>query len=265
MDPHARYYLHPFNGEYGSPANDPRGKNLQFYSSAYQGEIVFTDVHLSRLIEYLKSTGLYDSAVIFFTADHGQEMFDHYFWGHSTSMYEEQIHIPLIIKLPENRYASTVNESLVSQIDFAPTLLHIAGIPRPDGWDGHNMLNEDFFNNCVISQSLNSNFEIAGIRTLHSKWIESEPGFSSVRSGQSRFVPIDPRAAFPEKNYFDLIDDPKEMNNLYGKTEYQAEIDSIIKLGLTTTSLMSVAVEEADSAVLDEETIRRLKELGYLK
>ncbi|MCP4633888.1 MAG: sulfatase, partial [candidate division Zixibacteria bacterium] len=192
MDPHPRFYIHPFNGEYANPVDDPGGENFEFYTSAYQGEIIYTDHHLSRLLKYLKDAGLYDSMLIIFTADHGQEMFDHYFWGHGSSMYKEQIQIPLIIKFPENHYAGTTNELLVSQIDYAPTIINIAGHPRPDGWDGHNIFSEDFFNDCVISQSSAINCNIVSYQTLRSKWVETDPGYSSVRSGQSRFVTIDP-------------------------------------------------------------------------
>ncbi|MCP4633112.1 MAG: hypothetical protein GY855_09315, partial [candidate division Zixibacteria bacterium] len=120
-------------------------------------------------------------------------------------------------------------------------------------------------NDCVISQSSAINCNIVSYQTLRSKWVETDPGYSSVRSGQSRFVTIDPRAAFPEKNYYNLSNDPNEMNNLYGNQGYEDAIDSLIKLGDNTLAMMSSEIETLDSTILDEETIRRLKELGYLK
>ncbi|GEM_PF-1469570 len=265
MDPHARYYHHPFNGVYANPANDPSGDNYNFYTSLYKGEIIYTDKYLGKLIKYLKDNGIYDSSLIIMTADHGEEMYDHYYWGHSTSLFEEQIHVPLIIKLPGNEGAGTINSSLLSEIDLAPMITKLVGIIPPKQWEGHNVFDSQFINNFVISQAQSRDCKINGIRFEDTKYIEADPCYSKVRINTRRLRASDKRAIFPENNLFDLEKDPHEKNNLFNKSEFKSLADSLQGLLHTTLAKLSKNETYEDSVSLDEKTISRLKELGYLQ
>lgn len=265
MDPHTRYYKHPFDGEYANPKNDPGGDNYELYTGLYKGEIEYTDVHLGRLITFLKENNLYDSSLIVFTADHGEEMFDHYGWEHYSSMFEEQIHIPLIIKLPFSERAGELNSTLVSQIDFAPTILDIAGVSIPESWEGFSFLDEKQIHGCIVSQAVNGRYKIWAVRTLIDKWIETDPGYERARLANIKFAQVDRRAAFPDKNFFDLINDPEEKNNLYEDSNYAARMDTVRGMGWNKMKEAFEASEDEEDAVLDEETKQRLKELGYMQ
>ncbi len=265
MDPHARYYKHPFDGTYANPYVDPSGKNYNFYTSMYKGEIEYCDRHLARLINYLKKSNLYDSSLIFLTADHGEEMFDHYYWGHASSMFEEQIHIPLVIKLPGNVKGGSIDSSLVEQIDYAPTILNLVGITPPLKWDGQYIFSPNFYNSCVISQAENMGCNIEAVSLLGLKLIKSEPCYKKVRSYTRQFSLLDKRAVFPDRDLFDLINDPEEKNNLYDNPKYKSLIDSINGLERATLSKFTQETTASDSVALDQNTIMRLKELGYLQ
>ena len=102
MDPHDPYFVHPFNGEgYARVANpNPPASVADKYRQLYDGEIAYLDEHLGRLFADLKRRGLYDKMLIVLTGDHGEEFHEHGGWWHGTTLYDEQIHVPLILKPP---------------------------------------------------------------------------------------------------------------------------------------------------------------------
>ena len=93
----------------------------------YDSEIAFTDRHIGRVLDHLKAKGLYDDAVIAFTVDHGEEFWDHGSIGHARTLFDELVHVPLIVKAPG--VAPGVREDLVGLVDVFPTLLELVGIP----------------------------------------------------------------------------------------------------------------------------------------
>ena len=82
---------------------------------------------MGRFIEALKSSGLYDESLIILTADHGEAFYEHGHWQHSTSLYEELIHVPLIVKWPGHRLRGKVG-TLVSHIDIFHPILGELGL-----------------------------------------------------------------------------------------------------------------------------------------
>ncbi len=267
MDPHGPYYKHPYNGIRIDPRDNPADSSeVGIKTSLYREEIVYNDEQLGRLINLLKKQGIYDSCMIILTADHGEEFFDHYGWFHGNSLFEEQIHIPLIIKLPNSERAGEIDSSLVSQLDFAPTMLNVAGFSPPDSWDGENIFDPDFGHSCVIAQHMLNHKNIYSVRTLKYKWIKSDPGYSKNRlQGLLDYQIGDKRAVFPPKLLYDMVNDPHEKHNLYGNQKYQPVIDELFKLKAATMANMAKQVAPTDSVSIDEKTLQQLKELGYLQ
>jgi arylsulfatase A-like enzyme len=102
----------------------------------YDAEIVYNDAMFGRAIADLKRRGLYDSTLIIFTSDHGEEFFDHGYFGHGHSVYREILHVPLIVKFPYGRNAGTVVDTNVQHVDLVPTILEAAragGAGKLDG------------------------------------------------------------------------------------------------------------------------------------
>jgi len=90
----------------------------------YDGEIRFTDeVLIKPLIDKLKNLDLYDDSLIIVTSDHGEEFFDHKGWGHSHTLYDELLRVPLIIKFPDSRYSGEEFDNIVRLVDIMPTIL----------------------------------------------------------------------------------------------------------------------------------------------
>ena len=96
----------------------------------YDAEVAYVDEHLGRFFDALKETGVYDSALIVVTADHGEGFFEHEAWQHSEIIYNEVTRVPLIVKPSKHQSAKRVVE-LVSQLGIFPTFLHAIGRETP--------------------------------------------------------------------------------------------------------------------------------------
>jgi arylsulfatase A-like enzyme len=93
------------------------------------------DSQVGELIKMLKAEGLYENTIIFFYSDHGGALP----WM-KREVLERGTHIPLVIHFPGRKNAGTVNEELISAVDFAPTILSLTGIPVPAYMQGQAFL-----------------------------------------------------------------------------------------------------------------------------
>jgi arylsulfatase A-like enzyme len=93
----------------------------------YKYEVLYVDENIGRLVAKLKDLNLYDDTLIIFTADHGEEFWEHGGFEHGHSLYNEVLHVPLIFKLPSSQQKSRI-EALVSTQRLAPTILDICKI-----------------------------------------------------------------------------------------------------------------------------------------
>ncbi len=105
----------------------------------YDAEIAFNDLSFGALIDRLRAAGLYDPTLIVFLADHGEEFHDHGSWSHGGTLFEEQLRVPLLVKLPGAR-RGTRSPILAQHVDLLPTVLEAAGVPVPEGLDGESLL-----------------------------------------------------------------------------------------------------------------------------
>ena len=115
FDPHSVYQAHPDQvGTFGSK----RPVDL------YDGEIAFTDQHIGRVLSGLEGLGFDDDTVVVFTADHGEEFRDHGGVDHGHTLYQEQLHLPLIIRVPGEEPGR--HPGMVRSIDLPATILDLA-------------------------------------------------------------------------------------------------------------------------------------------
>lgn len=109
----------------------------------YDGEIAFVDEHFGRMIEELDRRGFLEDTLVVFVSDHGEEFLDHGRHGHGATLYQEQIHVPLILRLPgalrRDADRSEVGAQ-VRQIDIVPTILDAIGAPGLIETDGQSLL-----------------------------------------------------------------------------------------------------------------------------
>ncbi|TNE86731.1 MAG: hypothetical protein EP330_20725 [Deltaproteobacteria bacterium] len=152
MEPHDPYFEHPslagegaeYNGvAYGRAEHEhPDPSDAEYLKQVYLDEIRFMDAEIGRFVAWLEESGRYDNTLIIITADHGEEFGEHGGFWHGTTLYEEQIHIPLIIKLPkaEAELAGTRVPWQVRSLDVAPTIAAYVGTEPDEGWQGRDLL-----------------------------------------------------------------------------------------------------------------------------
>ncbi len=133
-DPHGPYEPPPPYDRMFAPGGDPPRP-----SDAYDGEIRFNDEHFGVLIDRLRELGLYDDTLVVFTSDHGEELGERGRIGHGSSLFQEQLRIPLIVKYPGSAGAGTRVSQVVSLLDIAPTVLAVAGCARPLDLEGRDL------------------------------------------------------------------------------------------------------------------------------
>jgi arylsulfatase A-like enzyme len=116
------------------------------YMEDYLGCIAAVDESVGQILDYLDESGLAENTVVVYTSDQGFFLGDHG-WYDKRFMYEESLRMPLVVRYPEQIESGSVSENIVSNLDFAPTFLELAGAEIPTEIQGHSLkkllLNED--------------------------------------------------------------------------------------------------------------------------
>lgn len=258
MDTHDPFmdYRHPGVGYARAILTNTPGPEYEGpMREAYESDIEYLDRHLRNLIEGLKQRGVYDNALIIFTADHGEEFYDHKGFWHGFTLYDEMLHVPLIMKLPGNQHAAERNTGLARHVDLAPTILHFAGAPKSDAMKGQSLFDAaGAFTNASVEYSYAHNdFEgnlLHAIHTADAKLITANP------DNKSHLAPVE---------LYNLANDPHETANLAGDAAHapmQTELERVLQQfeqGMEATSAQPGA-----SVPLSDETKRQLEAIGYL-
>jgi arylsulfatase A-like enzyme len=253
MDPHDPYFAHPYDGTGIARVSNPNPppEMAEKMRELYDGEIAYLDKHLGILFNFLKGEGLYDKALIVLTADHGEEFYEHGGWWHGQTLYEEQIHVPLIMKPPRESAADTGWEGPVRSLDIAPTILHYAGVKVHEAMQGRS-----------LAENLQG---VASESPIFSEEDHEHNVLQSLRVGQWKVILAneDNPRGLPSVQLFNMIEDPLEESDRAATDAAQVQqllpqLDSIRK----EAQLHSVTPQET---VVDRTTQERLKALGYVE
>ena len=104
---------------------------------AYDATVYDLDRSLRTLFAALEQRGFLDDAVVVVTADHGEEFRDHGGMGHGKSLYNEVVHVPLLMLTPGD--PAGIVETVTPLVDVAPTVLELAGIRPPRSFAGQSV------------------------------------------------------------------------------------------------------------------------------
>ncbi|TKJ38150.1 MAG: sulfatase [Planctomycetes bacterium B3_Pla] len=204
----------------------------------FQGTIRFFDTCVGRILNALRESPVTDNTLVVFTADHGIP-----YPGAKWCLYEPGIETPLVMYCPGTKLAGgKVYDQLMSNVDFLPTLLDILGIDIPENLQGHSFkkviagIRADSPRNEVFAQrtshALRDNTSRA-VRTDRYKLIRYfEPGrlveFPAdtvpQRVAAHTERPKRKGGARPVVQLFDLVNDPRERNDLAALPEYAGTV-----------------------------------------
>src|SRR5262249_48000432 len=129
---------------------------------AYRDGVRRWDGWFAELLAGLAARGLTDRVQIVVTADHGEELGEHGGFWHGTTLYEEQLHVPLAMRGPN--IAAGVDESPARQIDVAPTILGLYGIPAPESWEGRDLRGDVLAPRATLAEENHEGNVLASVR-----------------------------------------------------------------------------------------------------
>ncbi len=251
LDPHDPYsapdsYKSAFTDAVPGKQYPPRVlKNINHYD----GEIKYMDAQIGRLFSYLKEQGLYDDLTIILVADHGEQFMEHGQHGHGHQLFNEEVHVPLIVKSPKVLGARVVNIT-TSTIDVFPTALDAAGIKVPQGIPGVSLLNDTEIES---RQGVFTEIE----RVFKQKAFTTPDGLKLIKQ-------INPDQSEIVIGVFDHNKDDSEINPIKDQ-EIIATLTN--ELSEINRYALEGRIEGSDSArgQLKDATIEQLKTLGYLQ
>jgi choline-sulfatase len=116
--------------------NDPQAAS----ATSYDASVAAADTAAGKLIAALRAGKLYDDALIVIASDHGQALGARGEETHGVFLYDETVHVPLLLKLPQNQSAGKQVTARARLVDVAPTILEIAGVPVPSQMQGQSLL-----------------------------------------------------------------------------------------------------------------------------
>ncbi len=138
-NPKAPFFLWVHLYDPHEPYDPPEPYKSRYAAEPYDGEIAYMDSAVGKLLRELRTRGLYDGAMIAVMADHGESLGAHGENNHGFFLYDETIHVPLLIKLPQGSAKKQIDDR-VELIDVMPTLVQTAGIAVPAQVQGQSLL-----------------------------------------------------------------------------------------------------------------------------
>lgn len=111
------------------------------YDALYDASVLAADENVGSVMDALRQAGRWENTLFILVADHGEEIDDHGGWQHDQSLYEELVHVPLIVRFPKKQHAGLRISTPVSLIDVAPTILgFVQHGELVDGMRGQSLL-----------------------------------------------------------------------------------------------------------------------------
>lgn len=225
-------------------------KERQHFLSQYDGEINYLDHCLGLFFERLKRLGIYDDSMVILVGDHGESFGEHFFLEHGNHLYENEVHIPLIIKYPGPAKPSRVKD-YAETVDILPTVLRQLDIRIPEGVEGRAL--ED-----GASQPAPALSELYVFRDrviMYGRRFDRV--LRAVYLGKYKYI----WSSNGEDELYDLTQDPGETRNLI------KELPDVAEAGRKSieSRLGPLGAGPKQPAIVDKEALERLKSVGYLE
>ena len=252
FDPHdpwlipPKRYLDKFGVKRGAPDE---------MLTVYDADINYMDFQIGRLLQAYKDRDLYDKTIIIVISDHGQGLEDHDWFRHRL-LYREQIHVPLIVRLPNGPHGKIIPD-LVRNIDLLPTVCELLGVKLPDDVEGKSLLG--LINGArepprlAYAEALNT-----ADAHLPKKLPEDQKDLLFCMMDRDWKL-IYHKDRPQNSELYDLKNDPKELVNVFGKHPEQT-----MRLMQALEKSGGLNVRLTGAAPMDEETRRSLEALGYI-
>jgi arylsulfatase A-like enzyme len=208
----------------------------------YNGEVAYLDHEIGKLISYLKKKGIYDSSLIIVTSDHGELFGEHNSYGHKKTLYDGELRVPLIVKLPFSKQVGRRSQRM-GLCDIFATTLSLSGLPSPSGISGR-----PFGDNSSLVLS-----EYFYQKTGHNKALYSQ-GYKYITYEQQKIPEL-----------YNLVTDSGENSNLAG--EKNRVLDQMVENVKLMDKRITPKYKESKWKTEDytEKVQEKLRALGYIQ
>ena len=251
-----------------------RYRSLDDIRAGYDEGIAAVDHEIGRLFDLLRALDLYEDALIVVTSDHGESFLDHGVWvGHGLFATEDEIRVPLIVKLPGNRFAGRRVDGMVGLVDVAPSILDALEMDVPKSFQGQSLVSPSPGAPGSLPRvvfGLSTNLDMPYLRTNEFKYIgasqrSAEHVVNKVLRAEEG-VDVDLGNLLAEQLY-DLRKDPTEKNSDLGsEPETLERFRQLIAQHQEDSRARREALDTLaqGEAELSEEALERLRALGYV-
>jgi arylsulfatase A-like enzyme len=239
-------------------ASDARRVGFQ-----YAGEISYTDEHVGRLLDDLRRRGILDEALVVLTTDHGECMWEHgEEFDHGRTVYQATMHALCVMRLPGGELGGTRVDGLVANIDVLPTILELLGLQAPTGVDGEAIPVRQLDRDVAPRTRYGEATKPRGDVESDPRWVNIRKA-RCIRDGRYKYV----RTPYlGTEELYDVMGDPREVTNLLD--EPSGEILALaadLRARLESWTDSAAPLTSAFDPSQTEESIRRLRSLGYLQ
>ena len=232
-----------------TPYSPPEPFATRYKGHPYNGEVAFMDSQIGRVIERLKSSGLYDRTVVVVMGDHGESLGDHGESQHGFFIYNSVTHVPFMIRAPYDLMQGRTVSDPVRSVDVMPTVLDLLGIQAPKEVTGESLV--PLMTGAAVELGLDAYSE--SMYPLH------HYGWSDLRALRAgRYKMIDA----PRPELYDIDEDPREAANLY--EQRRALGDSMIAQLRKREQGFEKTEAPLPAGDIDPEARARLAALGYV-
>lgn len=238
------------------PYDPPAPFKAKYASQPYDGEVAYADSAVGRLFRELRKHRLYDETMIAVMADHGESLGAHGESTHGVFLYDETLHVPLLIKLPLNRAAGRRVGARVGLVDVAPAILDVAGLAVPKEMQGESVLT---LLRAPANASTKAGGSAAPDRPAYAETDYPHRGFGwsslrALRTGKYLYIEA------PERELYDQTIDPRAAHNLAPGGKAVADtLDFQLNEFRRKTAQSLVTLAKPDP-----EQMQKLQALGYV-
>jgi len=266
-EPHAPYVLHKkFTFDYSRvPSPTYPAKTRMKKIKKYDSEIAYADYYIGKLIKKIKELGLYRDTLIIFMSDHGESFGEHNYFRHGRKLYNSTLHVPLIVKLPDNRFNNTVRQENVSLLDIGPTLFSALNLPLYPKMEGIDLFNEA--NTSPGREILLEAYSgTVHFRRKAKKYkMKVKPIRYGIINGSVKMI-----YSFKAKTFeaYDLNSDPFESRNIFSRltTEDNEMKQALLgKVEQVTKYIKLSRKYRLKEASISKEDLDKLKTMGYIE
>jgi arylsulfatase A-like enzyme/Flp pilus assembly protein TadD len=227
------------------PYEPPPPYSGKYQDRLYDGEIAYADSALGHFLAFLKKKNWYDGALIILLGDHGEGLGEHGEDTHGIFLYDSTTHVPLLLKLPEEKEAGKVVGSQVQTIDVMPTVLDLLALRAAPRMDGTSLRHVIFGSEPPRTALGETDYPLRfGWAPLRSIRLE---GFKFIEA--------------PRPELYDLQSDPGETRNRYVPWDTTAQR---LRKMLSERRAKSASGGERSAGAVAAGTVSELRALGYL-